>query len=425
MRHRLYFFLFLLVISSFPVTVASQDVVFSDFCLSEAHTGFVVVEIDSGRVLYSVNGNKLFAPASNTKLFTTAYALLRLGENFQWGTPVTGYGKIKRNGFFKGALVVSGNGDPTFSSVTHPHFCPVSDQIVTLLLRNAITRIKGDIAFGFTPKCSPAVPSSWLLDDVNKPWGAGVHTINFNNNVRWFFRDTEVWDTAQISRKVSTVINPDPEGTLAGYLKFALKNRGIPFQEHPWPARPKTMVFTDTVFSAGLGEIIQEINFYSRNMWAEALLLRAALHTSLCPDFAAASDSLSAYWRQQLGLPGGVYFYDGSGLSPYNAVTPMAVVQLLNTMAATHFSKIFSASLPLAGHEGTVKDMEIVLPDGRFVRMKSGSFTRVICYSGYVFSSGDAPLYAFSFMVNGYRGSQKEVKNAMAHFLSVFFQSME
>ncbi|HPE87856.1 MAG: D-alanyl-D-alanine carboxypeptidase [Bacteroidales bacterium] len=410
------------------MTVSSQDVMFSDFCLSEAHTGFVVVEIGSGRVLASVNGDKLFAPASNTKLFTTAYALLRLGENFRWGTPVTGYGKIKRNGFFKGTLVVSGNGDPTFSSVTHKHFCPVSDHIVTLLLRNAITRMKGNIAFGVTARCTHTVPSNWLLDDVNKPWGAGVHTINFNNNVRWFFRDTpgvEVWDTAGISREVSTVINLDPEGTLAGYLKFALQNRGIPFQERPWSALPKTMVFTDTVFSVGLGEIIQEINFYSRNMWAEALLLRAALHTSLCPDFDAASDSLSAYWRQQLGLPGGVYFYDGSGLSPYNAVTPMAVVQLLNTMAATHFSGLFTASLPLAGHEGTVKDMEIVLPDGRFVRMKSGSFTRVICYSGYVFSSDDAPLYAFSFMVNGYRGSQKEVKNAIAHLLSGFFQSME
>ena len=47
-----------------------------------AFWGIQVIDLASGRTLYERNAAHFFVPASNTKLFTTAMALTRLGPDF-------------------------------------------------------------------------------------------------------------------------------------------------------------------------------------------------------------------------------------------------------------------------------------------------------------------------------------------------------
>ncbi|MCL4401260.1 MAG: D-alanyl-D-alanine carboxypeptidase, partial [Acidobacteria bacterium] len=53
-----------------------------------AFWGIQVAGVESGRTLFALNAERLFVPASNTKLFTTALALLRLGPEHRFRTTV-------------------------------------------------------------------------------------------------------------------------------------------------------------------------------------------------------------------------------------------------------------------------------------------------------------------------------------------------
>ena len=53
-----------------------------------AHWGILVVDAATGRTVFERNPDQLFCPASVTKLFTTAAALVDLGANYSFRTPV-------------------------------------------------------------------------------------------------------------------------------------------------------------------------------------------------------------------------------------------------------------------------------------------------------------------------------------------------
>src|SRR5262249_42019009 len=54
----------------------------------QAFWGIQVIDLASGKTIYELNANRFFVPASNTKLFTTALALTRLGPDFTFQTRV-------------------------------------------------------------------------------------------------------------------------------------------------------------------------------------------------------------------------------------------------------------------------------------------------------------------------------------------------
>lgn len=92
-----------------------------------AHWGILVSDLKSGEVLYESNSDKLFAPASTTKLYSTAAALDQLGANFRFKTPIYRRGEIDSDGKLNGDLILLASGDLTLGGRT--------DQ-------------KGEIAFG-------------------------------------------------------------------------------------------------------------------------------------------------------------------------------------------------------------------------------------------------------------------------------------
>lgn len=81
--------------------------------------GLLVVDFDSGKTIYQHNAEELFAPASVTKLFTCAAALITFGPDYRFRTPVYRRGELS-DGVLQGDLVLVAKGDPTLGGRTGP-----------------------------------------------------------------------------------------------------------------------------------------------------------------------------------------------------------------------------------------------------------------------------------------------------------------
>src|SRR5580765_6108136 len=68
--------------------------------------GVKVVALDSGKVLFEQNAQKLFSPASNSKLYTIALALDRLGADYRIKTSLYAKARPNKEGTLAGDLIV-------------------------------------------------------------------------------------------------------------------------------------------------------------------------------------------------------------------------------------------------------------------------------------------------------------------------------
>ena len=84
-----------------------------------AHWGMLVVDLATGRPIFERNPDQLFCPASVTKLFTTAAALVDLGADYRFRTPVVRRGEVK-DGTLAGDLILVAQGDLSLGGRTGP-----------------------------------------------------------------------------------------------------------------------------------------------------------------------------------------------------------------------------------------------------------------------------------------------------------------
>src|SRR5688572_29377437 len=84
-----------------------------------AHWGMLFVDLETGEVVLERNKDKLFAPASVTKLFSTAAALDALGADHRFVTPVYRRGTLKDGGELDGDLILVASGDLTLGGRTN------------------------------------------------------------------------------------------------------------------------------------------------------------------------------------------------------------------------------------------------------------------------------------------------------------------
>jgi serine-type D-Ala-D-Ala carboxypeptidase/endopeptidase (penicillin-binding protein 4) len=82
--------------------------------------GILVVDRKTGQTIYERDPDRLFAPASVTKLFSTAAALVELGPNHRFQTPVVRRGEVDVKGTLRGDLILIAQGDPAMGGRTGP-----------------------------------------------------------------------------------------------------------------------------------------------------------------------------------------------------------------------------------------------------------------------------------------------------------------
>lgn len=104
------------------------------------------------------------------------------------------------------------------------------------------------------------------------------------------------------------------------------------------------------------------------------------------------------------------FFYDGSGLSPYDRIAPRAYTQLLAYAARQPWGAAWRETLPVAGVDGTLAGRFKNSPLKGRMWAKTGTLNEVNALSGYLTAASGKTL-AFSILVNGHRpGSQAELQ---------------
>ncbi|MFO0928127.1 MAG: D-alanyl-D-alanine carboxypeptidase, partial [Gemmataceae bacterium] len=131
MRSLAVLFLLLVLLSvqttlSQPVPVAPEsalaariDAVIRAPRFASSRWGILVVDPDSGRTVFAHHADQLFAPASVTKLYSCAAALVTLGPDSCFETPVHRRGTLKGDRL-EGDLILVARGDLTLGGRTAP-----------------------------------------------------------------------------------------------------------------------------------------------------------------------------------------------------------------------------------------------------------------------------------------------------------------
>jgi|ERR1051326_2468522 D-alanyl-D-alanine carboxypeptidase/D-alanyl-D-alanine-endopeptidase (penicillin-binding protein 4) len=145
--------------------------------------GVKVVSLDSGKVIFEHNSQKLFSPASNSKLYTVALALDRLGADYRIKTSLHAAAKPASSGVLKGDLIVFGRGDPTINARVHDNdIYAALEPLVAALTNAGVKTITGDLVGDDSYFHGPPYGSGWAWDDVESYYGAEISALTINDN---------------------------------------------------------------------------------------------------------------------------------------------------------------------------------------------------------------------------------------------------
>lgn len=149
-----------------------------------ARWGIQIISLDTGAAVFAENADQLFIPASNTKLFTGALALDRLGPDFRIRTSVQREKPVDRHGALAGDLILYGRGDPTFATRYHEgRLERVLAPLVDVATAAGLRRVRGDLVVDPTYFAGPPLGSGWEWDDLRYEYGAEVSALTLNDNV--------------------------------------------------------------------------------------------------------------------------------------------------------------------------------------------------------------------------------------------------
>jgi D-alanyl-D-alanine carboxypeptidase/D-alanyl-D-alanine-endopeptidase (penicillin-binding protein 4) len=163
--------------------------------------------------------------------------------------------------------------------------------------------------------------------------------------------------------------------------------------------------------SKPLIEDVRVINKVSQNLHAEILLRLLGREKGTAGTVEGGLEVLRGFLNQA-GVPSDQYvFFDGSGLSRQNLVTPHAIVQLLRFAVSQPWGPSFRDTLPIAGVDGSLSD-RLKNIDAQRVYGKTGSLGGVKTLSGYATTErGDQ--VAFSILSNNFNLPAKRLTDVI------------
>lgn len=445
--------------------------------LKDALIGIQIKSLTTGEILYELNPELSLNPASNTKLVTSAVALIQLKPEYQFRTAVYTHAAL-RNGTLEGNLYLKGGGDPSLSyedllslaqavynagirtisgdivgddsffdaerefSGWHDFSRAYSGKLSALALNKSAVRltITPSSRTGVAPNLVLTPPSSYIQ----------VHntavTLNAKNRVYASLKppeeeqhagdDLPVAEILDVQGKISpktrygvvasvNVNNPSLFTTTT--FKDALEKIGIRVEGQAVVGQLQKKSRRLAVHSSdSLARIIQDSNKTSSNFVAEQILKTLGAEVLGAPGTTEKGIQVIQDFLAELGFAPETYVLEnGSGLSRNNRLSPEQIVSLLTYMYNNFAIRSeYLASLAVAGVDGTLRRRLRDTGAERRLRAKTGAINRVSCLSGYVVSQ-DNEVFAFSIMMNEYQSggyAVKEIQNQIGLLLTEFYR---
>lgn len=436
-----------------------------------------VKAVKEGTTVFALNPERALPSASTLKLVSTATVLALFGGDYKFQTFLEYDGALIGD-TLAGNLYIHGTGDPSLGSDRFKGYPSASELVtrwVAAVRRSGIKYIKGKVLADASFFDKEAVASTWIWGDMGNYYGAGVQGLNFNENLyRVKFKPgTDPGDpttvigtdpaipylsfnnqvttgergsgdqtiiyssplgnnvlltgTVPAGNAVFTVKGsiPDPAWYAAYALKNALSGGGIVVGEaEQVPVNmslvsPEPRKIIDEYKSPPLRELCQQTNFWSINLFADALFKQSGKRLSGKSGFDDAATAVTAYWSGRGADLRGFYIKDGSGLSPSGSITAGSLTDILNLANKDVSFKDFYQSIAVLGLNGTVRNLGKGTRAAGNVHAKSGSIEGTRAYAGYVNAKSGA-LLSFTIIANKYvPGTNRVISDSLVKLMTL------
>jgi len=414
-----------------------------------ADIGVYIKSMKYGDTLYAQNINRPFVPASIMKILTAESALLYLGPEYRFRTQFVTDAKSIDNGVLSGNLYLVQSGDP---SLTYHDLVSMMD----VLKSQQIQSVKGNVYIDDTAFDQIYGAPGWVARDAHycfaAPISAGI--VNHNCLALQVVPGSKPGQLARIMTSPhyyypslqNTIMTKSrhsrgcyiklgsyadslalhgcmPKGHYAWGISYVIENVinynqslvknlfkkfGVRIVGHVAPGKAKlTLSKVGDHESPPLRRIVTDMMKRSDNVIAGALFKKMGqVYTQQPGSWENGGKAVQRILSQKIGInTSGMRIIDGSGLSQYNQISPMQLMQVLD-FAYHHIGTNyeFISSLPIAGIDGTLKHRMYNI--ARKVRAKTGTMagSGVVSLAGYAVSVNKEPI-AFVIMVNGRRGT--------------------
>jgi D-alanyl-D-alanine carboxypeptidase/D-alanyl-D-alanine-endopeptidase (penicillin-binding protein 4) len=145
--------------------------------------GVKIASLDTGKTLFEHEAGKFFSPASNSKLYTIALALDKLGGDYRIQTSLYAAARPDKRGTLRSDLLVYGRGDPTFNArLNGGDIFKALAPLVAALTNAGVKRITGDLVGDDSFIHGPPYGSGWAWDDLQYYYGAEISALTINDN---------------------------------------------------------------------------------------------------------------------------------------------------------------------------------------------------------------------------------------------------
>lgn len=437
-----------------------------------AFWGIQVTDLQTGAILFSLNADHFFVPASNTKLFTTALALARLGPDFKVKTVVSSEAPLDAAGRIAGNLVLIGNGDANLSGRAIPYDVAAEkgDPLTAMqglagkLYDRGLRQVDGNVIGDDTAFVWEPFGPGWGIDDPVTSDGAAIGALEVNDNsisLNILPGVTE-GDAARLAfdppLEVFTVVNrlqtsgaapreihverqagsnilrvwgtippadpglteslsvDDPARYAALALIDAMRSKGIVVNgtamvRHRYPGIASSPVYQGE-------ELVERESAPLRDDLQVTDKVSQNLHAEMLLRLVGKGNRRDglAELQEFLAVAGidakEVSLRDGSGMSRQNVVTPHAIAQLLTYMAKSPQSEIWTSLLPVAGVDGSLRERFLKSREKGRLSAKTGTLSHVSALSGYA-TRRNGRRVVFSIMVNNYSGSSLDIRTVI------------
>ncbi|HEX5948994.1 MAG TPA: D-alanyl-D-alanine carboxypeptidase [Actinomycetota bacterium] len=323
---------------------------------------------DEGQDLYARAAGRRRTPASNEKVLLSMALLEALGPDAVLVTQAAAVAP-PTTGILAGDLWILGSGDPDIRESTM--------RLLAQRIRTAgVSRVEGSVlgSTGFFKRdwFAPGWKRDFPRSQVALPTA-----LTFEGN------------------QAGGVHVRDPELRAARALRRELRDLGVSVAGPAGAGKaPPGLLPVAEITSDPLSEVLDTMNRFSSNFWAEVLVKRLGAEAAGLPGSIAKGASAIRGFAAGRGIE--LSAWDGSGLSYANRVSPRGLTRLLEAAEGEPWGDALREALPEAG-QGTL--------GGRLrhisVHAKTGTLTSISALSGYVWLRRTGSWASFSILTRG------------------------